>query len=185
MRLALLVQVAATALLLCGCPGADEGAVGSGNTTDGSGASNQGGAGQGGAGQGGAGQGGAGQGGAGQGGAGQGGAGQGGAGQGGAGGGMSAACQMLESDVNVKLEAAQKCNPAIDVVQCVDVVQGLCCDTIVGTKDSPDVQAYLEALKQYQAASCNPTCPPIPCPAAPSGTCKPSGSGLGQCMLQP
>ncbi|UQA59311.1 hypothetical protein [Polyangium aurulentum] len=179
MRLALLVQVTATALLLCGCPGADEGAVGSGNTTDGSGASGQGGAGEGGAGQGGAGQGGAGQGGAGQ-----GGAGQGGAGQGGAGGGASA-CQALEFELNVKLQEAQKCNPAIDVVQCVDVVKGLCCDTIVGKADSPEVQAYLEALKEYQAASCNPTCPAIPCPTMPTGTCKPTGSGAGQCMQQP
>jgi hypothetical protein len=160
MRLALLVQVVATALLLCGCPGSEENAAGSGNTANSSGASGQGGEGQGGAGQGGE-------------------------GQGGAGGGTSAACALLENDLNVKLEEAQTCNPAIDIVQCADVVAGVCCEVIVGKKDSPEVQAYLEALEKYKGASCTPTCPPVRCPAAPTGTCKPSGSGSGQCMQQP
>jgi hypothetical protein len=178
MRLALLVHVAAAALLLCGCPDVEEGATGSGNTTQGSGATG----GTGGSGQGGAGQGGAGQGGAGQGGAGQGGAGQGGAGQGG--GGVSEECKKLDSELKVKLVDAQKCDPAIDIVQCVDTVSGLCCDEIVGQKDSPEVLAYLEAYEKWKAASCVASCPPVPCPAAPTGTCS-LANGAGACVQNP
>jgi hypothetical protein len=171
MRLALLVQVAAAALLLCGCPDVEQNGTGTGNTTQGSGAGDQGGSG------------GAGQGGSGQGGSGQGGAGQGGAGQGGAGGGVSQACKEFESDVDVKLVEAQKCNPAIDIVQCVDAVAGKCCDVIVGMKGSPEVLAYLEALEKWKAASCNPGCPPEPCPPAPPAhTCTPDGNGAGACI---
>lgn len=161
MRLALLVQVTATALLICGCPGGDQDSS-SADTLPGISSSGQGGAG------------------------GQGGATQSASGTGGAGGGVSMECVLAKNELDVKLVEAKTCNPAIDIIQCVDTVTGVCCDEIVGLKDSPEVQAYLEALKKYQALSCNPEeCKDVVCPTAPTGKCTPSGNGAGSCSTQP
>jgi hypothetical protein len=179
MRLALLVQAATAALLLCGCFGDDQNggakaAGGTGESSSGSGT----GSGSGSTGSAGAGS----STGGGSGNTGGAGAGSGAGGAGGSGGASAAACAEMQDDISIKLVAAQACIPGKDIPQCVNAVDGLCCPVIIGlSPDSPEVQAYLDALKNYKSEGCTPACPPDPCPAQPSAKCMAGDTG-GQCV---
>jgi len=174
MRSVLLAHVAGAALFLTGCPGDQvvdpSGGAGAGcpsgsncQTGSGGGGGNTGGGGNGG--NGGSGQGGSGAGGA-------GGAGNGAGGAGGAGGG-SALCDMKENEIDVTLGNAMKCYPELEIPLCTTTVQDICgCDIPVGSSDSPDVAAYLDAVKNYKDAGCMPQCPPEPCPNLSGAICK-------------
>jgi hypothetical protein len=130
---------------------------------------------------------------AGQAGAGQAGAGQAGAGAGQGGGtsqagasgaGGAAACDALQARVEDSLAKAQACNPAIDSIQCQDVVKTPCCDAVIANRDSEAGQAYLSAFEAFQAASCTAACPKIICRTFTSGQCTvgPQGGTDGVCQ---
>lgn len=206
MRLVLLAQVAIAAVLAASCSGADSadpsgGTSGAGNSSGQGGEGNGSSSGQGGAGNG-SGQGGAGNGSStGQGGAGNGSStGQGGAGNGGvggnigepstgtgAGGSLNEVCAMVKSDLDLKYVDAAACNPLSDTPQCKDTVSGPCsCQIVVALKNTPAVIAYLDAVKAWQSAGCDATCPPDPCPPMPTGVCTPQGApNVGICVTQP
>lgn len=200
MRVVLFAEVAAVALFLSGCPGAPASdPTGAGNCPglNCPGSSSSSGGGEGGSaangGAGGSGNGGmAGSGNGGSGGSNNGGAGgssnggAGGNGQGGAGGGNPMACEPLLMEVTVKQEIATSCNPEIgDGIECTDTIEGLCCPIAVNDLNSPEVIAYLEALKQYQQNGCMPMCPPDPCPSMPKADCMATMGIEGTCVLIP
>jgi hypothetical protein len=72
-------------------------------------------------------------------------------------------CAALRTDVDAKLVAAQKCDPNATMVQCQDVVAGVCCSAPIASKSSPEGMAYLAALDRYNAAHCRTICPLIAC----------------------
>jgi hypothetical protein len=174
MRVLLFAQVAAVALLMSGCPGATVsdptggGCVpGQNCSTTGSSSGGEGGK----ANTGGSG--------------GSGGASGGNGGSGGVGGGPKE-CEPLLLDVMAQEEKARICSIELpQSTQCNDIVQGLCCPIAVTNMDSPEVQAYLEALKAYLDAGCVPSCPPIPCPTNPDGSCMPGMGSNGSCTIPP
>ncbi len=195
MRLFLWTQVAAVAFLVSACPGTPATVPGGGNCAPGqdcsgtggeAGSTNSGGTGgEGTSSNGAGGSGNGGVGGAGNGGAGNGGNGQGGNGQGGSGGPDPVYCEKLANDITVSQEASQTCNPEIPKGQsCKDIIEGLCCPIAVNDLNTPEVQAYLAALKEYQQAGCVADCPPDPCPSMPGVTCMSLGA-LGTCVLIP
>ncbi len=182
MRIVFIAQVVAVALLVSGCPGAPASdPTGGGTCIPGmnceTGAGGTGGTGQGGAG--GAVNGGSG--GAGMGGAGNGG-GAGGSTNTGSGGSGGADCAPLMLEIQQTELPAQKCNlEGTPGMQCKEIIQGLCCPIAVNDLNSPEVQAYLDALKQYQQMGCMAMCPPDPCPAATNAKCTPDSMGNGTC----
>ena len=197
MRVVLFAQVAAVALFVSGCPGAPVsnptggcapgtncstggfgGEGGSGNNGGAAGAGNGGKGGSGG-GSGGSSNGGAG--GSSNGGA--GGSGNGGSGQGGSGGGGNPmVCGPLELQVETAQETAQACNPEVGGAQCQVMLEGLCCPIYAENANSPEVLAYIEALKNYTQAGCNPMCPPDPCPVNPKPDCMTTMGMQGACV---
>jgi hypothetical protein len=203
MRVILFAQVAAAALFVSGCPGAPvsnptggcapgtncstggfggEGGSGNNGGAAGSGNGGKGGSGGGSGGSSSSANGGAGgSGNSGNGGA--GGSGNGGSGQGGSGGGGNPmVCGPLELEVVKAQETAQSCNPEIGGPQCQNMIEGLCCPISVENANSPEVLAYLEALKKYLEAGCNPMCPPDPCPVNPTPDCKTTMGMQGACV---
>lgn len=198
MRIFTVASVAAVAFLLIGCPNAPSSDPSGGNpTTSGgeggksessssSGVGGKGGAGGKETGAGGSNTGGNGSGGAGNGSGGAGnGAGGNGAGGNGSGGNGMLNCPTLLADLNAKQDDATTCN--IDMgqdKQCGNLIDGLCCPIAVNDVNSPEVIAYLAALKAYLDAGCVPSCPPIPCPANPTTMCVVNGSGA-DCVAGP
>jgi len=88
-------------------------------------------------------------------------------------------------EVTMKQESAQTCLPEADPkTQCQDIIEGLCCPIGVNNMNSPEVIAYLEALKAFQENGCIATCPPIPCPSMPQANCM-SGGLDGTCVIVP
>lgn len=204
-------QVVAVAFLLSGCPGVPASDPTGGGTCapgetclpTGSSSSGQGGngaGGKGGSGNGGNGNGGAGGsgnasssggsggastssgGGNGNGGNGNGGAGTGGNGQGGSGGGNSAICDMMLMDLAVTEQTSKVCDTeAPKGSQCNQVLQGICCPIPVTDLNSPEVLAFLEALKAYQQNGCIASCPPDPCPPTEKADCVKNSGTTGTC----
>ncbi len=110
-----------------------------------------------------------------------------GSGSGGTGGsGPPVNCEKLESEIKIKQEASQTCNPEIPPgVECKDIIDGLCCPIAVNDLNSPEVIAYLEALKKYRENQCMPMCPPDPCPSMAQANCMSAGGLLGTCIILP
>jgi hypothetical protein len=86
--------------------------------------------------------------------------------------------------VTKTLVEAQKCSPILPVVQCTDVVKGLCCPEPVNSKDSPETKAYLEALDRVNAAHCTVGCPAVVCPSGHT-TCQASAGSAARCVFGP
>lgn len=101
-------------------------------------------------------------------------------------GGPTVNCEKLEGEIKVKQEASMTCNPEIPPgAQCQDIIEGLCCPIAVNDLNSPEVIAYLEALKKYREGQCMPMCPPDPCPSMPMANCMSAGGLLGTCVILP
>jgi hypothetical protein len=85
-------------------------------------------------------------------------------------------CPALAFEVGQKLQAAQACNPNDPVVECQDIVDGLCCHVPVASKDSVQTRAYLGALTKYRD-NCSFGCPATVCPmGAPACKLGPDGN---------
>src|SRR6185436_11554463 len=81
--------------------------------------------------------------------------GTGGVGSGGSGGARDAGildCAALRMDLDQKLAAAQKCDAkAMGIVQCQDLVEGVCCAKVpVTSGTSVETTAYLDALAKFK-----------------------------------
>jgi hypothetical protein len=94
-------------------------------------------------------------------------------------------CDELYQRVVETLEDAQACNPLLPIVQCQDLVEGLCCDVPVRRKNSDESKVYRRALAELKArGDCLWVCIPCSDPTSgtcgvQSGTCEPIGGGLG------
>jgi hypothetical protein len=106
----------------------------------------------------------------------------GGSGTGGADAGLDASvdCAALRMDLDAKLVAAQKCDPNATMVECQDIVAGVCCSAPIASKSSPEGMAYLAAFDLYKAANCRTICPLIACRTG-TPKCVASADGAGKC----
>jgi hypothetical protein len=59
-------------------------------------------------------------------------------------------------------------------------VAGVCCPALVNSANSPPTQAYLAALKTFQA-ECDVACPELPCKQPQIGNCVAGPAGGGSC----
>jgi hypothetical protein len=85
-------------------------------------------------------------------------------------------------DVTVKEDSAKVCaKETAPPMQCKFVIQGLCCPIAVDNANSPEVLAYLDALKKYMQNGCMPSCPPDPCPPTDKAQCLPGAGTNGTC----
>jgi hypothetical protein len=108
-----------------------------------------------------------------------------GAGGSGTGGSPTIVCSDLLPDLNAKQDDATNCNIELGQdKQCGFFIDGLCCPIAVSDVNSPDVIAYLAALKAYLDAGCVPSCPPVPCPVNPGVKCVGGVSGA-DCVVGP
>src|ERR1043165_8094303 len=89
-------------------------------------------------------------------------------------------CAALRMDVDAKLTAAQKCDPNVTMVQCQDVVAGVCCSAPIVSKSSPEGMASLAALDRYNTAHCMTICPLVACRAGTT-KCVASPDGAAKC----
>jgi len=81
-------------------------------------------------------------------------------------------CVSLLETVYQRLEIAKRCcAPCAVANQCSGNVPGVCCAETVNFADSPDTDAYLEALGAWQEAGCFAACPKSLCPITPSNNC--------------
>lgn len=91
-------------------------------------------------------------------------------------------CEAVRQDLSELLVAAQACDPAIDEIQCEDVVQGLCCPEVVTRESDPATVAYLEAVAEAKSLGCDDICAVVDCAAPTGGACQPDpGTGMGSC----
>jgi hypothetical protein len=91
-------------------------------------------------------------------------------------------CSSMAAEIDAMQKQAETCCPICNTPQCDVAVQGVCCPFSV-TGHAP---AGFDALVAEYKAACHPLCPAIPCPIAPSKTCKsidpanPSAQGICQ-----
>lgn len=103
----------------------------------------------------------------------------------GAGGARGAGCGDLASNVLALLDSAQKCALGGPLMQCADIVGGLCCPVLVANKDSQQSNAYEQALLSYQMSGCKFECPPMPCDFTLKGVCSPDSPNSGNYHCSP
>lgn len=94
-------------------------------------------------------------------------------------------CAALQADYEMKLAAAKSCS-LVTMMGCKDVVEGLCCPTVVDSMSSAETMAYLDALHTYEAM-CSYACPLTPCFLPATMHCIASGPSLttGTCSDMP
>lgn len=100
------------------------------------------------------------------------------------GGEGGADCNDVLEAVNAALADAKVCNPLVDVEQCTQVLDGPCCPVAVNPANTAAVQAFQDALIDFQNGSCEALCPDVVCIDEPVGSCQ-GNSEMGSCTEQP
>lgn len=93
-------------------------------------------------------------------------------------------CDAVLEAVNAALADAKVCNPLIDIEQCTQVLDGPCCPVAVNPGNAAAVQAFQDAMTDFQNGHCNANCPDIPCIESPIGSCQ-GNTEMGSCTEQP
>ena len=87
-------------------------------------------------------------------------------------------CEVVREQLGTLLERARVCDPAINMVQCNVVVQGLCCPQVVVQASAQATNAYLYAVEQAQTLGCDDICAVVDCAPTAGGFCQPDPTGV-------